>query len=655
MIRSFPIRFGGAGEYELSEDALNHILWGDTVVRPRNASGTRTHETVLSGGLHTYEGWEQFVALHPNVVHLLEYDVDQHDDWFYARELQNGVITLKIPRRLFTGDAASITRQPDLHYKSGYLWKTLFPLSYTVDDILKAVGEAIENIDREDSTFPTAKTTAGVIYGYADVHEPLAAMKLRIQLTGTQIRSAFPAWEQPLTGNNGKPYSHEHSISFQIALSTVKVQQFQKVCGPVFSNQAFDPLALVELTPEFILSRAQRDPAVGVDAWQAARQGELQHVAKAMSQDDLAKIDAYLRDYVCSKDPFYVQRILYEHCLASIKDSSLVFNAGQLIENMGECIQVLSICDDRFRTRRAIDAIVRFLRTAVVHTGGLNTLLYKRLLGRFLTITLGHHDAEALKEVIAALATSPCRAALYTEFDLNPFVKENDDFGLSTIGLTDVKLELKPDHLFEFIAFNFGENYLVAFSKDQRLELARKMFASPELLQMAADSMSFLSGSDFKFFMPIKLELSQIGTMVPPAEDDLITVAKDYGRMLVLQRQRVVLEDPDAHKAERDFAKWGTQEFFELMRQKHKRQFIYILHQQILEHLIGFADTVGYGRLKANCERALAVLPTERIPLPKPIPDYINSWRTNRNKHDVDSAAMVEQILGGGGTQWAPS
>lgn len=649
MTLSFPIRFGEAGQYELSEDALNHILWGDTVVRPRNAFGARTHETVLSGGLHTYEGWELFVALHSNVVHLLQYDVDQHDDWFYARELQNGVITLKVPRRLFTGDAANITRLPDLHYKSGYLWKTLFPLSYTVDDILKAVGEAIENIDREDSTPPTAERPVGVIYGYVAIHESFSAMKLRIQLNGSQIRSAFPAWEQPFTGNNGKAYSHEHSISFQIAESTVKWEVFQKTYGPVFPNQMFDLLALVELTPDFIRKRARRDPAVGVDAWQAARQGELQQVAEAASLDDIAKIEAYLHDYVCSKDPFYVQRGLYMHYLAEINESSPVFNAGQIVENIGESLRVLSICDGRFQTRRAIDAMVRFLGMAVTHAGGLNTLLYKRLLGQFLMIALSHHDAEALKEVIAALAASPCRAALYTEFDLNPFWKMNDDTALSVIGVigvTGVTLELTPEHLFEFIAFNLGENYLIVFTKDQRLALARKMFASPELLQMAADSMSFLAGSDFDFFMPIKLDLSQLGTKEPPAEDDLIAVAKDYGRMLVLQRQRVVLEDPEAHNEEPDFDEWGTQEFFELTKQKHKRRFIQHFHEAMLEGLIGFADTVSYGDLKESCERALAGLPTERIPLPKSIPNYINSWQAKQKKQDVDVAAMIEQILG---------
>lgn len=119
MSRTYPIRFGKHGAYELTELALWHILVGDTAVRPIIKLGVRATETALSGGLHTWDGWEELLKQHTGVVHLLEYEARRHDDWFYAGELQNGVITLKIPRRMFTGDAASITMQPDIHYKSG--------------------------------------------------------------------------------------------------------------------------------------------------------------------------------------------------------------------------------------------------------------------------------------------------------------------------------------------------------------------------------------------------------------------------------------------------------------------------------------------------------------------------------------------------------
>lgn len=645
MKQLFPIKFGDAGKYELSESGLDHILWGDTAIRPRGGPDGRTPESVLSGGLHTWEGWQKFVALHPNVVHLLQYRVGQHDDWFYARELQNGVITLKIPRHLYTGDAATITKQPDLHYKSGYLWKTLYPLSYTQETILKVIHEAFLNIDQEDSAPPNAEKPLGVIFGYANVHDPLNAMKLRIQLDGNQIRSAFPAWEQPFTGNNGKPYSHEHTISFLVAASTLQWGKFQVVYGPAFPGDRFDWRGLVMQTPMFIRARPLRDRTVAVDVWQADRLKKLEQVAAAAKQEELHFIESYLGDYVCSKDPFFVQLQLYANCLDYVDAESDFFNAAQLTENVGECIQVLAFCDRRLNTRHAIAASVRFIRMAVVHAGGLNTLMFKRLLGRMLTIALNHPDASALKDLLEALAAAPCRATLYTEFDLNPFVKKNDEDGLCIIGLPHIEMEFRPDHLLEFVAFNLGENYLLLFSKEERLAIARKILNAPGMLRMAEDAMALFIGSDFDFFMPAKLELQELGTRAAPAEDDLLAIAKDYSRMLVMLRQRIVMEDTEAYQEEPDFDEWGTQAFFELTRQKHKHKLVKLMHEVALKGLITYAKSVGYTRLLSHCDRMLLNLPKERIPLPKSIPDYIESWQSTAERQTYDVKEMLIRLF----------
>jgi hypothetical protein len=629
------------------EIALHHILWGDTAIRPVRDQAGRKQEVALSGGLHTWDGWQKFVSRHPKMVHLLQFRCDLHDDWFYARELQNGVITLKIPRQLYTNSAASITKQPDYYYKSGYLWKTLYPASYTEETILQVIGEALRNIDAEDSTPPTAEKPLGVVYGYANVHEPLRAIKLRIQLEGHQIKSAFPAWEQPSTGNNGKPYSHESSISYLIAASTVESSRFRLVYGPAFRGSTFNMQGLIAETPPFVLTRSRRDMAVAVDAWRAIRRTELEQVAALATPSDLDRIESYLSDYVCAKDPFYVQRGLYANFLALIDAEPQIFNAAQLTENVGECIEVLALCDQRFNTRRAIGATERFLRMAVVHAGGLNTLMFKRLLGRMLTISLEHGEPAALKEFLTALAGAPCRAALYTEFDLNPFVKKNDNDGLCIIGLPHIEIELTPGHLLEFIAFSFGENYLLHFSKNERLAMAGKLLDGPGMLRMAADVMSLFCGRDFDFFIPGKLQLEELGTRTAPAEDDLLAIAKDYGRMLVLLRQRIVMEDPAAYKLEPDFAQWGSQSFFELIRQKHKRSFVRHMHQIALESLVAYGGVVGYTRLKANCERMLLNLPREVVPMPKPIPDYIDSWQKSAERRTYDVTKLVEGIFGG--------
>lgn len=646
MSRTYPLYFGENNEYELGEEALQHILRGEFAIRPVTKTGVRTTETVLSGGLHIWLGWEELLKQHPDVVHLLEFDTDRHDDWFFARELQNGVITLKIPRKMFTGSAASITMRPEVNYKSGYLWKTLYPMGYSEEEVIKVLSEAFENLDREDSSHPTKEQPAGVLYGYALLDEPLKTIKLRIQVRGNQIQSAFPAWEQPATGNNGKPYSHWHSVNFNIAQSTVFHGRYAKSWGAVFPQGKFSMAELLKLTPEFVLKRPRRDPTVNIDSWRDTREKELMAAAPSMKPEELAKIKTYLNDYFCSKDPYGNQAKLYLHYADEIRHLDPIFNAAQVTENVAECIQVLTHSDLKHGTRHAMDAMLRFLNMAIVHTGGLNTLMFKRVLGEFAEAAAGHHDENSLRDFFAALAASPCRATLYTEFDLNPFVKQNNEMGWAVIGETEVEVNLKPEHLYEFIALNLGENYFL-FSKDQRLAIARAFFSRPEEKLLIADAMSFLSGIDFQFFMPVRLGPTQLGAKAAPAEDDLIAVARDYGRMLVLYRQRVVAEDVDAYQAELDYSQAGSLEFFNLIRQKHKRMFVLSMHESMLKGLIDFAESIGYIRLKAKLENTLEQLPREAIPMPKPVPNYLLENRERPPTFTGDTEDLVRAIVGG--------
>lgn len=648
MPKTYPIRFGIDGTYELTELALQHILVGDTIVRPINVLNVRTTEMALSGGLHTWDGWEKLIKQHANIVHLLEYDSDQHDDWFYARELQNGVITLKIPRKIFTGNAASITMKPDVHYKSGYLWKTLYPLGYSEDEIIKVLTEAFTNIDREDSTYPTAEQPAGVLYGYALLDVPLKTMKLRIQLRGNQIQSAFPAWEQPSTGNNGKPYSHSHSINFAIADSTLYHDRYAKAWGVVFKEGNFSLHRLLDLTPEFILSRPRRETTVSIGNWREIRETELMLISLSMTPDMLKKIEAYLYDFICSKDPYGMQTSLYNNFFNGIRRNEILFNAAQLFENISECIQVLTYSDMHHDTRRAIIAMIRFINMAVVHTGGLCSLMFKRVLGKFVESTLCHPDNNARREFFAALSTSPCRAALYTEFNLNPFVKKDDFMGWAIIGVPTIDIDLKPEHLYEFIALNLGENYLQQLSKTQRLAIAQGLFSRPEMHLMATNAMSFLSGIDFQFFIPTCLEPERLVERPLPNEEDLIAIARDYSRMLIIYRQRIVMEDIESYKANLDYSQAGTEAFFNIIRQKHKYFFVLSMHQTMLTKLVSFADSVGYIKLKSKIETMSQQLSAESVPLPKPVPSYLLEGRDMPNGSDKDMKidTLVQVILG---------
>ena len=646
MATDFPLKLGDKGQYELSQVALNHIVEGDTAVRPVTTPTGRSHVIALSGGLHTYAGWTKFLSNHPNIAHLFDFQFGVHDAWYFARELQNGVVTLKIPRRLFTGDAASITRQPDNYFKSGYLWKTLFPVSYSEADILRSIQEALVNLDREDSVEPTTEQPMGVLYGYAAVEDPLTAIKIRIQVRGHEIVSAFPSWEQPYTGNNGKPYSPEHSIGFQFARSTLGYETFVGFYGPVFQKEVLDINALIDRTPEFIKSRVIDRKLANVDEIRRDREATLQEYARAARPDDLDVIETYLADYPCAKDPFRAQQTIYINCSDLIDRSQIAFNAAQFAENVGECIWVLSFCDNVDKTRRAIAAIVRFLEMAIVHVGGLNTLMFKALIGKMIAIAADHHDPDALKDVLAALSASPSRAALYTEFDLNPFVKKNDEQGLLVIGLPSIKITLTVDHLIEFIAFNLGENYLLHFDKGQRLNIAAAIVDGQVGRRLAEDVMSKFTGSDFDFFMPAKLDPSALGNKNLPEEPDLVAIVRDYGRMLLVLRQRIVLEDHVAYKTQPDHSKIGEESYFELIRQKHKHALVFARHQSMLEDVKAFADRVGYARLSAACLQALNRFGRDQIPLPKHIPDYIESWMKVPGVGAFKGEDLVGQILG---------
>ncbi|WP_428718623.1 hypothetical protein [Undibacterium curvum] len=644
MTINFPLKLDNAGQYELSQSALDHIIEGDTTDRPIKTPSGTVVEKVLAGGLHTYDGWHKFVSQHPKIVHLMQFRFGIDEGWWFARELQNGVITLKIPRHLFNKSAASITRQPDTHYKSGYLWKTLFPRSYSIEDICNAIGEALGNIDKELSDELSAIKPDGVLYGYTAVDDPFTAMLIRIQVRGNQIMSAFPAWDQPFTGNNGKPYSHAHSISFMIAESVVDFSAFQRAYGPVFPSQRFQLSRLLATTPEFIRTRPRRNPGVLVNIRHMERAQELEEFADRATPADLDVIDAYLADYPCAKDPFATQAAMYANFLAELDRQLSIFNAAQVTENIGECLWVLTQCDEKFKTRRAVTSMVRFLGMALVHTGALNTLMFKALIGDMVTLAMRHPDSMALRDVLSALAASPCRAAIYTEFSLISYTVQEDEAHRDPSAPLEIMLTV--DHLLEFLAFNLGENYLLAFDKEQRLKFARSSLDVHDQWRLAADVMSKLAARDFDFFMPTVLDLTKLDMQTPPEERDLCNIIYDYSRMMIMMRQRIVMEDLVAYSTELEDMDESMPNYAYLVRQKFKYIHVRFMHNEMLEKAKAYADRVGYAKLSKSCDEAIRRLPKESVPLPKEIPDYIPSWRQQYKQDNSQFTASLEKIFG---------
>ena len=155
---------------------------------------------------------------HPTIAHLYNYNSTLHEDWFYVRELQNGVLTAKLPRTLFNKRAASATLAVDKYYISGYLWKTLFPEGTDETKLIAYIKEGLENLDLE-------KSEDNQLTGYCNIQsDPTKIIRLMYFVHDDKnIASCFPTWTQPYTGNNGKAFSHKHVLSYPIVQSAILI------------------------------------------------------------------------------------------------------------------------------------------------------------------------------------------------------------------------------------------------------------------------------------------------------------------------------------------------------------------------------------------------------------------------------------------------
>lgn len=631
--------FGKNGEYFLDESGLEHIVDGEFVRRPFvDLSGKRMVEDVISGGLHTWGAWIDFLKKHPSVAHLNDFDSGLHKGWYFARLLQNNVITLKIPRELFSGDAASITMMPDTHYKSGYLWKTLFPENYSKQDILDVIKEAFLNIAIEEST-------KSLIIGYARTMDPFTAIRIRIQLEGNQVRSAFPTWDQPYTGNNGKPYSHEHSISFQMARSTIGSLNDGLNKSRLFLGGEFHFDTLIKVTPTFLLERIPPVYGQTQDKWHKKRKKIIKNKAYSIKKNEISGIQEYLSDFCIAKESFFFQTQLYDNYQEELSKNRTFFNAASIMQNVCDCFYILMCIDNRRGTNIFIDAMQRFLAMAVIHVGGLNTLEYKRVIQLLLDCSKRHHHKDSFKIFLESLSVSPNRIALYTEFNINPFVKTNDDLGWSVIGVTGVKLALTKEHLVEFLSVNLGENYLMIFSKDKRKQIASNIINRIYKESLIRASMLYFKGDDFDFFANEIRNLETISrTKSMPSEGVLDTIVREYCRMLTLARLRVVMDDPDAYKAAKtlwDDYEFGSEDGFKVIQQKHKREFILMMHNHALDSLVEFSKKYNYKKLEKRATFLLSTISKENIPTPKIIPNYIPSWMQDP-KYKQNSAEELD-------------
>ncbi|WP_426237353.1 hypothetical protein [Pseudomonas sp. TWP3-2] len=634
------INLGKNGDFTLDKRALTHILDGDFTQRVDRHPG-RTQaivSQVLSGGLHTYTALKNFLNKHPKIVSLDAFDSSFDKDWFYIRELQNGVLTVKIPQTLFSGRAANLTQQPESYYKSGYLWKTLFPKHFSSAEIINCIDQALNNIDIEHSGKETTPEQDYHIVGYALLDDPMTAIRVQIQLQGKKIRSAFPSWSQPWTGNNGKPFSHADSISFIISESTeraspthYKQSKYYKESGPSYEE-------LKKITPEFLLLKTAPKNNIPSDEWRSKRLQTLSKIAPSLDHYQLNLIKNYLCDHAISKSASFEQHMMYASGIP-FSGNPMDYNASQISQNVYECFYILFEYDNIKKTNFFLDCMRHHFSTAVIHAGGIHLFELKRLHELLISCVKKHHNNDSIKLFLECLSFSPSRAATYHEFNLNTYVKKHDDTSMMIIGFPEFSLAIRPNILFDFIELNLGENYLIGFNKEQRAEFTKNIISSQFSHQHLNDSLSYFTGSDFCFFAEHFADLLNTENKTLAHDKALERIVRDYHRMLVIYRQRVVMEDPVAYNADRFDYEFMSPKFCETTIQQHKRQFILIMHDLFLQKTLEFSSASKMPKLEMLCKKLLEGLSKESVPLPNYIPDYLDSWMKNekyRRKEDID-------------------
>lgn len=622
-----PIQLGEGGIYTLHPRAFRHIMQGDyaTKVNRPLAGGDSVVTTAIAGGLHTHSALMDFLRHYPKISSLDAYDPEVNEDWFYIRELQNRVLTVKLPKELFVSRAADLTLMPENYYKSGYLWKTLFPKDFSEKDVLSVIDQALKNVDVDNSKVPTGPDQDYHIVGYANVDQPMTAMRIQVQLRGNEIRSAFPSWTQPWTGNNGKAFSHADTISFVMAESVERSSNDHYSLSKLYRNNRPNYELLKSLTPVFTLTRTKPKKGQAHDEWREARFEKLRNLSHSLVKSDVEKIQTYLCDHVITKDPSFQQQTLY---LSKIpySGSPLDFNACQISQNVYECFYVLLHYDIHQGTNRFLSCMERFLKASMIHTGGIHLFELKRLHKLFIKGVSIHHNKDSVALFLELLATSPSRAASYHEFNINTYIKGHDEDSMMVIGSTGLILPITSSMLIDFVSLNLGENYLFSFKEKDRIEISKRIIFSQIPVDYIDDALSYFTGTDFNFFSLHLASLLALDDKTPVPDKALERIVRDYHRMLVIYRQRLVMDNPEDYASDPYDLEFMSPEFCDLVISQHRRKYVISNHGGFLNDMIKHGRSE---RISKICSFLLKGLNKEGVPMPQYIPDYIESWMAN--------------------------
>lgn len=581
-----PIKFQVNDNLELilSDSALEHILIGDIGERLVMQDNKRTGEveTILKGGMHTVDGFLTFKQLHePNKLeHLLFFNSNRNKYWYYARELQNGVINLRLPKDLFQSRAAKITNFPDEHYKSGYLWKTLFPDGWGRNEIISAVKEALENIDDDSSS-------DGEIVGYAFKSEQFKTMRVCILHRDGKINSVFPSWTQPCTGNNGKPYSHFDSIGHVIAESTLFFDSKYKIDLPPETKllgDNNDVFALENTTPEFIVNR-EFVGETDIDTWSNEKNLRLMEYAGQYDEEKISLITSYLKDELIIKHNYHLPQHIYHSHYFEFIFSRPLFNSIQLSQNIIDCLIVIGFYDTFKNTAHLRDVIPFLMKNMVTITGGLDSWNKKRILNTIIESVLSHHDKILAADFLKWIVDSPWKRELFIDINCSSFGKltlnpedviEEDGSlhdSLLVIHVTEQPIRCTLPCFTYYYTLMLGETYLINFKKDELASIVDKHHNASQKA-LISDSIKYTRSRDLMLFSEQFYRITEqiINNNIKELDEELILMTiKDYYRIQSAQRFRMNLYFKDVIGYELDYEDVETESFIRGTIIKHER------------------------------------------------------------------------------------
>jgi hypothetical protein len=628
-------------KYSLAPAAIAHILQGDIterIVRNNDGKFSRT-EKILKGGLHTATGWIDLKSSWPDLVHGARFLPQEHERWYFARELHNGVILLKIPEELFQGKAAKLTRFSDVYYKSGFLWKTLFPSSLGDQEVIEIIDEALCNIDTEESSDE-------ILIGYARLAKSSTAMKVRIQLTGTSINSAFPTWAQPNTGNNGKPYTHFDSISFLIAESTEffdewdAYQNAEEASTLKIGDLRYQDV--LDFTPSIMLER-KGGKGNGHIKWRK----RLAQYATSASTEDIDKIVKYCTDPVTMKDPYGFLLSFFSHAYATWSVKKDWRNLLSIYQNLCDGLFILEEYDRANGTNHAELCALGFLDAKFNRSGGLELWESRRFINCIFAYAVRRNEPGFSWKLLAGMATSPTRVATYYHFDLNVFCHHD----LAVIGVTDPEVDVNLPHFYRFVANAMGPSYFHFWSLKEREKLARAAQQSycansNVLLPMC---IGYARADELRCFASLfsELETSLLSDLSGFDAKALELILHDYHRLCIEAQHRIVVDNVAVLKDGQNLAfdpRPGS-DYWLYMKAKHERMFLGFCLHIFVDSYKKICDAAGRADMSEEAEQKMANFYRQKMPLPKQIPSYIKSWQQERTSEPHDIARLIDVMF----------